>query len=470
MTISGVSLPSSRGPSVATRLALLLTVLLLLASTVAIYAAYSYGRAAADETYDQLLTGAALQISERISVSNRQFEADIPLSAFELLALAKDDRIFYRIFDSTGETVTGYDDFPLPPAGREKGNRPVTYETNYAGAPVRAVMLTRYLAEKGVSGPVRIIVAHTTEARTALARSIARRAMLLVVLAGVAVIFLAILAMRLALRPLDRIERAIIARDPLDLSPFTSTTPREVEALVGSINRFMERLSRRVHALQDFVADAAHQMRTPITAIRAQAELAVEEDDPERLKMLVRRIRARAIGVGRLTDQLLSHALVTHRSDTAVLAPLDLRRVALEAEREFRSISFQQNSSIDLDLPEEEVRMMGDAFSLKEAIKNLIANAYAHGKPPVGVAVLQKDGKAIVKVTDQGGGFSAADPSEIGKRFARNENKPESAGLGLAIVREVLVSHNGDIITGTDATGFWIGMRFDVVRHEEAVS
>jgi two-component system, OmpR family, sensor histidine kinase TctE len=328
-------LATGPGRSIAWRLTLLLTLLLTIAAAGTVVAALSYGQTAATRAFDRLLTGAALQIAERISVVEGETVIDIPLSAFGLLSLASEDRIFYRIIGPEGQTLTGDESFPLPDASA-RSDGPLLYDTAFSGEAVRAISMQRFLAERAVRGPITVIVAQTLRARSELANEIVARAVIGVVVAGGVTLALALLAMHLALSPLRRIERAILARDPKDLTPFSTATPREVEALVAAINRFMARLDRRVGAMQDFVADAAHQMRTPITALRAQTELAMEEDDPRKLKALQRRIRDRAIGVSRLTDQLLSHALVTHRADSATLERIDLRRVAVEAEREAR--------------------------------------------------------------------------------------------------------------------------------------
>lgn len=436
---------------------MLLTLLLTIAAAGTVLAALSYGQTAATRAFDRLLTGAALQIAERISVVEGETVIDIPLSAFGLLSLAPEDRIFYRIDGPGGETLTGDESFPLPDIAKYDG-RPLLYDTDFSGEPVRAIAMRRFLAERAVRGPITVIVAQTLRARSELANEIVARAVIGVVIAGGVTLALALLAMHLALSPLRRVERALLARDPKDLTPFSTSTPREVEALVAAINRFMARLDKRVSAMQDFVADAAHQMRTPITALRAQTELAMEEDNPRKLKTLQRRIRDRAIGVSRLTDQLLSHALVTHRADSAVLEQIDLRRVAVEAEREARRTGGADG--IELDLPADPVMVTGDAFSLREAARNLITNALAHGQPPVILRVSTDErGKALITAHDQGAGMNSGQLEKIGQRFARDASNPQSAGLGLAIVAEVAEFHHGSIRTASVAdAGFEIGI------------
>lgn len=448
--------------SITLRLSAMLTTVIALAVGATIYAAHQYGRAAATEAFDQLLTGAALQISERIFVVDGMPQVDVPVSAFELLSLGGAERVFYRIASPSGETLTGYDDFPLPPGGAN-GLEPIAYDATFRGADVRALMLPRRLAERQIRGDVSIVVGQTMESRDALAERITTRAAAVIGAAGLAVLILALVAMRFALRPLDRVQQAILERDTKDLSPFQIGVPAEVTALVTAINRFMGRLDRRVQTMQNFVADAAHQIRTPIAALRAQADLAIDETDPERLRTLHRRIRARAIGLSRLTDQLLSQALVTHRADTERLTPIDLRRVAIDAEREIRLIGSHDADAIGLDLSEDPVMVAGDGFSLREAVKNLLNNSLAHGKPPILLSVYAKNigregAHGLIRVRDHGTGLPRDMAGAIGQRFRANPDKPESAGLGLAIVREVALNHRGRVVVERDAGSFAIGL------------
>lgn len=422
------------------RLGIAVTLVVALAASAALFSAWRYGWQAANEAFDRLLTGASLQIAERIDVVDDRIFVDIPPSAFELLALARDDRVFYRVIGPDGETLTGYDDLPVSEVRADGGTG--IYEAQYSGETVRAATTGRYLVERNISGLVTVIVAHTMRERTELARDIATKAAILVGVAALAIIALALAGVRYGLSPLTRVERALLSRDPNDLSPFEIETPREIETVVDAINRFTRRLDRRISAVQAIVADAAHQLRTPITAIRAQAEIAAEEKNPERLARLNRRILDRAIGVSRLADQLLSRAMVTHRSDTEPRELLDLRRVAMEAEEELPRLGDAEQRPPVLDLPDEEVMIAGDRFSLREAVKNLINNAQNHGRPPVTVRVRAVDGYGRVGVVDGGAGMPEALRATAGARFHSTPSR-KGAGLGLAIVHDVAQSHHG---------------------------
>jgi two-component system sensor histidine kinase TctE len=252
----------------------------------------------------------------------------------------------------------------------------------------------------------------------------------------------------------------LLSREPNDLSPFVIETPRELETIVEAINRFTGRLDRHISSVQAFVADAAHQLRTPITAIRAQAQLGAGEQAPDRLRRISRRILDRSIAVSRLADQLLSQAMVTHRGDAATREPVDLRRVAMEAEEETRRIDDNGLNGIALDLPEDPVIVTGDRFSLREAVKNLITNAQIHGAMPISIRVSTGNGSARIAVIDSGKGIQAPLRRSIGKRFAQDgTSKPNGAGLGLAIASEVAGFHGGKLTLDDSPGGFSIGLR-----------
>ncbi len=209
--------------------------------------------------------------------------------------------------------------------------------------------------------------------------------------------------------------------------------------------------------MQTLIADATHQLRTPISALRSQAELAVDEPDPERLRLLARGVQNRAVGLSRLADQLLNQALVIHRAETAPLTRIDIRAVAARAAAESDRDNPDLGPALKLHLPEEPAETMGDLFSLAEATKNLINNASRDGKPPILLSVepeVLDDGRDAwaLCVSDYGAGVPDALLAGNVQRFARSDPEAEGeashkdangGGLGLAIVREVIGFHDG---------------------------
>ena len=263
-----------------------------------------------------------------------------------------------------------------------------------------------------------MVVGQTTRARDALAREIARSALFVVGLIGLLMTGLATFAIRSALGPLRRIEGMIAARDHRDLTPLDVAVPREIGQLVAAINRFMARQARQVAIMRNLIADASHQLRTPIAGLRAQADLAAEEPDPGRQRRIVARIHDRAVGLSRLTDQLLNHALIIHRADAAPREIVDLRTVAIRTAEESGA-----DLELDLDVPEDPVLCRADPLSLIEACKNLVNNAARHGAPPVTIEVHHEGGDAVIAVRDRGPGI----PRRSGPRPAPASTGPAAS-------------------------------------------
>jgi two-component system sensor histidine kinase TctE len=435
--------------SLTSRLAVALALILAVGGVAVALAALAYGRSAAQQSFDRLLTGAANQIAESLYLRDGEVRVDLPVSAFELLALAPEDRVVYAVVDGSGALITGYGGLAAPDGGAD------FYSAEFAAEPVRVAQVVRTFAERSYAGQVAVRVGQTLRAREQLAAQITRNALIAAGLAGLLMSALALFAVRSALRPLRRIESDIAARAVQDLTPIEVATPREIETLVASLNRFMTRLDRQFAVMRTLIADASHQLRTPIAALRAQAELAADETDPDRLQAIVARIHARSLGLSRLTDQLLSHALIIHRAETVPLEPIDLRTVAIRAVEETDHAFFSRRTRPRLDLPEDEIWCRGDMLSLVEACKNLLGNALRHGAEPVTLAAEDRGGDVRLTVRDAGAGLPEAHWRDAGSRYARESGvSSDSAGLGLAIVQAVAAAHGGEMRFSRTPKGF----------------
>ncbi|SMX41558.1 sensor histidine kinase [Actibacterium lipolyticum] len=441
--------------SLTARVALAVTGVLLIGGVFVSLAAFAYGRQAAREAYDRLLIGAANDIAASITVRDGQAVVDLPRSAFQLLALAPDDRIIYRVVGPAGQTLTGYETAPLPKESMGKDQS--FFDADFGGEPARYATVIRRFAERSFSGNVHVIVGHTTLARRDLALDLTRNALFVLSITGAVIAVLAVLAVRSALRPLDNIGEVLGRRDPYDLTPIEMTVPREAAVMMSSLNGFMARLDRQVSSMRNLIGDTAHQLRTPVAAIRAQADLAAEEQDETRRQKIVERIHRRSVGLGRLLDQMLSRALVIHRSDTVRREVIDLRDIAVEVLEDSDHDVLSVGDDVRLDLPEDPVLVMGDALSLTEASKNLLNNAMRHGKKPITVGVSVQAGQARLSVTDAGQGPPAEILSRAGERFARSAaSKSESAGLGLAIAYSVARAHDGQMLMEPQPSGGFV--------------
>lgn len=416
------------------------------------------GRQAARLAYDRILLGAANDIAESIRVQNGVPLVDLPVSAFELLAQAPDDRIYYAVSGPDGGHITGLDATLAPPTaplvpGPDGAG---FFAATLNGEPARFVRVTRRFAEREFTGPVQITVGQTLRARRAMTSGLIVDALLPMLVAGLALMLISWLVIRRALRPLEAITADLARRDPYDLTPMeVARLPGELQVVVQAMNRFMQRLDGQFEAMRNLISDTAHQLRTPVAAIRVQAESAAAETAAEPRGRAIERLLSRTRSLGTLLDQLLSRALVVHRNDSAPRVTVDLREVALEImERDDHAI-LAPGVELRLEIGEAPVMVRADAFSLGEAARNLLGNALRHGVPPVVIGAERRGGEALLWVRDHGPGPDDDIRARLGDRFNRSAGSREgSTGLGLSIVHSVATAFGGTVEMTRDDSGF----------------
>ncbi|KAF1685364.1 histidine kinase [Pseudoxanthomonas broegbernensis] len=431
--------------------------LLFLAGTVAMYlAARAYGLRAADLSYDRLLAGSALSIAETLSVDGAQVRVDIPYAALDMLSAAPEDKVFYRVFGPGAQTVTGYADLPQIPASRFRRDEPSElpaprfFDATFRGEVVRFVLLGRQLAQPGLHGWVWVQVGQTRQAREELAGELVLGALLPIALLTSLALALAWFGVGRALRPLESLSADLAGREPSDLHALGVPVPAEVQPMVNAMNGFMRRLEGNMAGLRSFIGDAAHQIRTPLAGLRAQAQLALEEDDPREMRRGLANVERNAQRLTRLVNQLLSDAMVMHRADLRSFESFDLVDVIKRAMRD--AVPMSGDVQVGFISSMARARMRGDAVLLGEAIKNLIDNAIRHGTPDafgpdaeVEIALRQEGDTYALTVSDRGQGIAEADRARIFERFERAGTRSSGAGLGMAIVSRVVNSHGGTI-------------------------
>lgn len=407
-----------------------------------------YAHHAADEAFDRVLSAAALSIADTVEIEDGAVSVDIPHSAFAILGSSRLNRVFYRIVAPDGSLVTG-----SPTLGLEvepaSDPRPRFSDSAFRGAPIRIATVARYHADTdtGGAGWVDIIVAETREARDALASQLTINATFPALAVGLLACLMLWLSVRFAFRPLRVIEANLTSRAPSNLEAMDPAVPQEVKALVVSLNAFMARLSTTLAGLQRVTADASHQLRTPLTALRALAEIAIEEASDGADRRRLQRIHANAVNASVLANQLLSDATTLHRLETQQREALDLRQVIHDALRRLRAegshgAAFEM---LNVVLPEHPCWVHAEPISLREMIRNLVENAYVHAPGPVEVSVRGNAEHWVLTVADRGPGISSDLGDSVFDRFVRGQNEQPGSGLGLAIARDVAIASGGTI-------------------------
>lgn len=403
----------------------------------------SYANRAADEAFDRVLAASALSIAGSVQLDDGALTAELPFAA--LAMLSGGERVFYAVRNAAGATITGYADLAaaLPLA---QAAAPVFSNRIYRGEPLRVASVGRLLSPSQQAGWVTVHVAESRGARQLLAAEILQRSSLPLLLVVLAALVLLWLGTRHALAPLALVEQALRQRAPDDFSPLATPVPHEVKSLVEALNGFMQRLGAVMQTLQNLVADAAHQVRTPLASLRAQAEVALEERDPQRLRQRMERIHLNASHASQLIHQLLMDATISHRlgggrRELVGVAPL------VNAMR--RRIGPTQRLQIVIAPEVRRARVLGDQVALREMLKNLVDNAL--GYAPQGLvdiqATLAGGGRLALTVLDRGPGIPDAEKERVLLRFQRgsaNQAQPGS-GLGLAIVQSVALAHGGTL-------------------------
>lgn len=397
-----------------------------------------------DMAYDRSLAGALRAIDHNISTASGGLAMEQPYLMLEFFELTANGSVFYRVATEDGLAEIGHPDLPMPDRPLESGE-PQFFYADYLGTPVRVAALARPMdpplyANKG--GRIIVQVAEGLGTRQeflhrVLLRSVERD--LAVIVISVLVVILGVF---MALRPLERLRQDVEKRSSDDLSPVdASDMPGEVLPLVSAINLHMARFAAQARVQSQFLDDASHQLRTPLSVLRTQTAYALRETDPQEVRTALLAMQEGLDRAVRTTNQMLALA----RAKDASLAeggfapePVDLVDTADAVIRALLPAARTRQLDVGMDTPSGPVKVPAADWLLREAVSNLVDNAirYSPQGGDLTVRVLVGDGTAWLVVEDSGPGMSAEDIARACVRFRRGaagRNKP-GAGLGLAIV------------------------------------
>ena len=380
---------------------------------------------------------------------------NLPLPAREILRADDADLIYYQVLGSRGEFVSGERDFPLPPDEEQPLPGEVRIrDDEMRGAEVR-VAYTWVRVDMPGAKPALVQVGETLEKRSVLATEIIKGVMLPQFVILPLAVLLVWLALARGIRPLNKLEERIRLRRPDDLSPLDeSAVPQEVAPLVASINDLLTRLKESIATQKRFLADAAHQLKTPLAGLRMQADLAQRADSSaDELKQSLKLIGRGSIRATHTVNQLLSLARAESGSTHIARSPCDL--VSLVSDVIQDSLPRAMDKHIDLGYEgaapgSAGLRVMGNPTLLKEMVRNLVDNAINYtpsteDNPGVITVRLLADkfGKVVVlQVEDSGPGIPEAERDLVFLPFYRAlGTEADGSGLGLPIVMEIADQH-----------------------------
>ncbi|HSV69996.1 MAG TPA: sensor histidine kinase N-terminal domain-containing protein [Methylibium sp.] len=419
-----------------------------------------------DSAYDVALGDWALALGNLVDADDGAVRFELNAQTEELLrTTSTDDSLYYVVIGPAGEVVAGDAPLAAPAMTLRRGERRLL-DAVYDGQPVR--MAVHAVECAGALCQVR--VAETLRKRESTRdETISLTASLSA--GGAALLALAIwIVVARTMRPLVSVNAQLAERSLDDLRPLRrGRVPSELRPLIDAVDQLLKRVAGDAARQRHFIADAAHQLRTPLTALRTETELALLEPHPPAVHQTLQRVHRSAQRVARLADQLLALARTEASSrEPGGLEPVDLKAVAHDAAQDWVPRALERGADLGFQLEAAPVR--GRRHLLGELLANLIHNAleYAGQEPgrPARITVRTAatvDGGALLEVEDNGPGIAMAERERVFDRFYRPAGSAGSgSGLGLAIVRDIAQAHGAEVTLhdGEEGRGLRVRVRF----------
>ena len=430
------------------RLLFLIVLPLLIIVSIGTVALYYDSEKKSQEIYDKLLHSISQVILRDVVISEGDLLTE---QLLETLTDTLNDQIFYQVRDEKGSSLyVGYSNPPeIPVNSVMKPYIPIFYDSVYRDQAVRVIVSREFVSAMDVPGWVTIYVWQTTIGQKRLLLELASSAFVTMMIMLLSTALIVWFGVKFGLKPLLDLQGAIIKRSADDLSRIKRIVPMEVSSLVNSMNKLFDQLRNAFTEKDDFIANAAHQLRNPIAGIQSQAEAAERSKTLESMKQRVGDVVTAARKTSRLTQQLLSMEHVSQRSIKSEFQTLNLVKLTQETLTNFALRAQQQNVTLSLDCKESQIELKGSETFLSEAIDNLIDNALVYGCPNGGkidVEIILDNTDAHLYVQDYGVGIDPELITKVLERFVHGHNpNGEGSGLGLSIAKTVIELHDGEL-------------------------
>lgn len=409
----------------------------------------------ASDAYDQALMDVGTALGERIRANDESVSFDLPGAAEQVLRTDKYDTIYYAVRRPDGSMLAGDAGLPPIPSSRAPDDGVIAYDGDYRGERIRVVALLVPCGGRICA----VQVAETINKRRNLARNIVLSSLvpeLLIALMTLAIVWFGV---GRGLAPLEDLSNEIRARSARDLRPIDpGHAPLEAQPLVGALNQLFGQVAESNSNQQRFLANAAHQLRTPLAGLQAHTELALAQDVPEAHRAELEQVHRATIRTARLANQLLALARAEPGGYRSGFAPVNLRAVVEDAADEWVHRALARE--IDLGFELAEAQVSGDALFLREALVNLIHNAIEYtpngGRVTVrtGLRNVRNELRPYLEVEDDGPGIPLPERAQVMERFYRVPGTAGiGSGLGLSIVREIAAAHGAEIEIGSGEHG-----------------
>ena len=440
---------------------------LLLLWPVSLVLTWLVAQGIAGRPFDRALEYNVGALAQLITIKNNHASFTLPLPARELLRADDADTVYYQVLGAKGEYLSGERELPLPP----DDEKTVVGEVRIRDAELRGNDLkVAYMWVKldlPQSRPALVQVAETMDKRSVLATEIVKGVMLPQFVILPLAVLLVWLALLQAIKPLNRLEERIRARSPDDLSPLdVEAVPLEVAPLVSSVNDLLMRLKDSIATQKRFLADAAHQLKTPLAGLRMQADLAQREGaNTEDLKQSLRQIGRASIQATHTVNQLLSLARAESTGTTIRHQPCDLARLTMDVTSDCAPRAMDKFIDVGYEGAQPGTTgstVLGNPTLLKEMVRNLVDNAINYtassaekpGMITTRILIDPFSKVLVLQVEDSGAGVPISERELIFQPFYRVlGTEADGSGLGLPIVVEIARQHHATVTVDDSRPG-----------------
>src|SRR6266480_4059937 len=378
-------------------------------------AAYYLAREPATDAYDGALIDAGIALADRIHVRDGTLAVDLPSAAEQILRTDQFDTIYYLVRDPSGRLIAGDAGIPPPPVAQRPQDRSVFYDATYRDTRVRAAALVWFGVARGLA-------------------------------------------------PLERLSGEIRKLSPRDLRPIEpALAPAETHPLIEALNQLLVQVEESNRNQQRFLANAAHQLRTPLAGLRTHAELALAQPLPEETRAEIEHVHSATVRIARLANQLLALARAEPGGRVEPHSAVDLKGLAEGAADEWVHSALARDLDLGFELAPASVS--GDALLLREALGNLVHNSieYVPRGGHITVRTGARNGRPFMEIEDDGSGIPPQERGRVLERFYRMPGTTGTgSGLGLAIVREIAAGHGAalEISHGMGGRGCRVAITF----------
>ena len=431
--------------SIRRRLSALLTIVAGIIAIFLFFLIQSVARQIAQSSQDNILLASAISIVDSSRFNKGEFSIDLPYSSLSMLDTVTDERVFYSI-KLDDQFLSGYK--LLPQADVFKSNNIAYLSSHFLDQDIRIVTVKRLFSINNQPVTLEVSVAQTLNGLTKTLASTRRVSLIVGVTFFLIAAILSFMLARSAVNPLARLTKSISKRGPKDLRPVAAPVPAEMVPLVSSLNTLMHRLEKSLTRSEDFITEAAHRVRTPLTVVRTQAEITLRQIDKPRNRKNLKEIIRAIDESSRAAGQLLDHAMVTFRADNLALEKVNICQLINDTVDRLSPLADLRDISLEVELLHH-ASVLGDPILLQNALYNIIDNAikYSPIDSKVVTTISSINEEIQISVNDTGPGFNSDEPSKLIERFQRGENVEGiiGSGLGLTIAHEVIEAHKGHL-------------------------